>query len=101
VPAITGRIVATLHPLAFVGEANRNRRNDVIAFFDPATPAQFRQEVLGRYCVSFLLLPPAGPSVASGLEELGTVRHVDGPFTLVALPDPPANCREGRKRMTS
>jgi alpha-1,6-mannosyltransferase len=83
VPAFTGRVVASFHPLAFVAD-HEARRGAVSSFFDPATAPDTRRQIMDRYCVSFLLFPSTIPATPD-LGRLGTVRHSDARFSLVEL----------------
>jgi hypothetical protein len=88
VPAFTGRLVATLHPLAFVSDLAQ-RRDSVSTFFDPATPADVRDKILRRYCVSFVLVDT---SAQRGFKPPGQVRASDDRFLLMSVGTPPRPC---------
>jgi hypothetical protein len=89
VPAFTGRIVSTLHPLAFVPDLLQ-RRADASRFFDPATAKQAHEEILRKYCVSFVLLDF---STQHGFAPPGVVRYSDDRFVLTEVRDNDRSCR--------
>ncbi|MGH9036728.1 MAG: hypothetical protein ACRD0O_13275, partial [Acidimicrobiia bacterium] len=90
VPAFTGRVVASFHPLAFVAD-HEARRGAVASFFDPAAAPDARRAIMDRYCVSYLLFPTTAPA-APDLDRLGTLRHSDARFSLVEVDEVPTRC---------
>lgn len=83
IPAFAGRIVAALHPQAFVPDQGR-REVDVRRALDPTTSVLAREEILRRYKVRFLLFGPSTPA-ARELSMLGRVVYQDGTWILVDL----------------
>lgn len=83
VPTYGGRIVAALHPQAFVPDLAQ-READVGTFFDPSTGAAARRRLVCRYGARFVLVKRDEGGVEPGaLAGLGrTVRSV-GPYVLL------------------
>jgi alpha-1,6-mannosyltransferase len=88
VPTYGGRIVAALHPQAFVPDLAR-READVGTFFDPATRTAARRRLLCRYAAGYVLVKQddggVEPQALAGLGR--TVRSV-GPYVLLATGRP-------------
>jgi len=55
IPTFSGRVIAALHPQAFVNDINE-RNNDVVAFFNIETKKQERIDIINKYRPQFLLL---------------------------------------------
>jgi hypothetical protein len=84
VPTYGGRVVAALHPQAFVGDlAQRDR--DVRTFFDPATGAAIRRRLLCRYRATYVLLQRDDGGVApAALGSLAREVRSAGRYVLLA-----------------
>jgi alpha-1,6-mannosyltransferase len=72
VPTYGGRVVAALHPQAFVGDLAQ-REQDVGTFFDPATGAAVRRRLLCRYGATYVLVQRDDGGVAPA--ALGGLAH--------------------------
>lgn len=88
VPTFGGKIVAALHPLAFVPD-QATRTADVNRFFDrSATPAE-RQEIVRKYKAKYLLVRKSDDGSWHGLrdnlEPLGSVAYENDTFVLLSL----------------
>jgi hypothetical protein len=88
VPTYGGRIVAALHPQAFIANL-AERESDVGAFFDPATGAALRRRLLCRYRADYVLVQRDDGGVApEALSGLGRTVRAIGPYVLLATPRP-------------
>jgi alpha-1,6-mannosyltransferase len=87
IPALTGKVVASIHPLYWVPDA-KQREQDLLSFFLPATADLDRMAILSRYGAHWMLINEASPELsASGrvrLEKLGHVVARAGALTLLA-----------------
>jgi hypothetical protein len=85
VPTYGGRIVAALHPQAFIANlAQRDR--DAATFFDPATADAVRSRLLCRYGADYVLVDRIDGGVAPGaLADLGRRVGSDGQYVLLAV----------------
>jgi hypothetical protein len=85
VPTYGGRIVAALHPQAFISSlAQRDR--DAATFFDPATADAVRSRLLCRYGADYVLVDRSDGGVAPGaLAALGRQVRSDGQYVLLAV----------------
>jgi hypothetical protein len=85
VPTYGGRIVAALHPQAFIANlAQRDR--DVATFFDPATPEAARGRLLCRYGADYVLVDRTDGGVAPGaLADLGRRVRSAGQYVILAV----------------
>jgi hypothetical protein len=104
-----GKVISTLHPLAFVPEDEQKAREaDVKSFFQSATSQAQRIRLLRNYRVTYVLATrsPSADSTAvsdSALSELGEVRHADDRFLLIRVDpctrhQPPDAPRTGMRR---
>ena len=87
IPALTGKVVASIHPLHWVPDA-KQRTQDVLSFFLPATANMDRMAILSRYGVHWILINKASPELSASegarLEKLGHVVARAGALTLLA-----------------
>lgn len=87
-PAYCGKVVATLHPLAFVPDWRR-RVEDLDRFFQPRAGERFRREVIARYGARFLLVDreevPLSAAAERELRNLGEVIYEKHPLVLIKL----------------
>jgi hypothetical protein len=87
IPTFGARIVAALHPLAFVPD-HEGRKADLARFFARGTSIDERRALLTRYDVKFLLIRngrSSGPDDEAQMRTLGTiVRDADG-LTLIKI----------------
>jgi hypothetical protein len=88
VPTYGGRIVAALHPQAFVPDLAR-READVGTFFDPATRTAARRRLLCRYAAGYVLVKQDDGGVEpQALAGLGRTVRAVGPYVLLATGRP-------------
>lgn len=88
VPTYGGRIVAALHPQAFIANL-AVRARDAATFFDPATGEAVRRRLLCRYRADYVLVQRDDGGVApEALSGLGRTVRAVGPYVLLATPRP-------------
>lgn len=86
VPAFSGKVIASLHPVFFVPDYPQ-RRQDVRRFFEAGTTLAERQALLKKYGASFLLLTPQDTDKVPLAEftPLGQVVSQDANLTLIRV----------------
>lgn len=87
VSALGGKVVASLHPLAFISD-HQQRRELLGRFFATDTPDTERRAFLARYGADYILLDRSQqPSpLFETLSRLGEPIHDDGRFALLRTP---------------
>jgi hypothetical protein len=86
IPTFSGKVVSLFHPNPMVPDAGERKRN-VAAFFDTATPAAERTRILRRYGVSHVLIDTADTPAAllSFLNSVGVIEESLGRLRLVSI----------------
>ena len=88
VPTFGGKIVAALHPLAFVPD-HEQRKEDVARFFRNAATRTEREEVIAKYAVDYLLVRKTADGNWRALRDEflppGGIVHENGTFALISL----------------
>lgn len=86
VPAWSGKVIASIHPLPFISDIN-TRRKDLKDFFDSSKSNQLRLMLIKRYKARFILLNKMNREVESvrfdSLVKLGTVVYSDSTYVLI------------------
>jgi hypothetical protein len=84
-PTYGGRIVAALHPQAFIADLAQRER-DVATFFNPATAKAARRRLLCRYGAGYILVDRTDGGVPpAALHDLGRSVRAAGPYVLLAV----------------
>jgi len=87
-PAYCGKVVASIHPLAFVPD-QRERGEDLRRFFHPKAGLELRRSVIARQGARFVLLDRTEVDLPPGAEaayrELGRVVHEQHPLVLIEV----------------
>jgi hypothetical protein len=85
VPAYGGRIVASLHPEAFVADSGQ-REQAVATFFGPATSDAERRLLMSRYGARYVLVSHTADPAYSTLLSMGRVVGDTGGYVLLEAP---------------
>jgi hypothetical protein len=88
VPTFGGKVVATLHPQAFV-KSHDDRRQDLDRFFNAETEQHERDAIIGKYSARYILIDRRRVDVSDefmeSLKKLGKILHVRGDITLLEV----------------
>ncbi len=91
VPAFGGKIISTLHPLAFVAD-QPERRADLARFFDDATSPAERVQLAAKYHARYLLLDKVGfprwASIRDQFAAQGKLLFENDRFSLQSISPP-------------
>jgi hypothetical protein len=87
-PTFGGKVVAAIHPLAFVPDHD-TRRSDLDSFFNRKTAFAERQRILQKYNTNYLLLKKSEKSIWRDLQQSfmtqGRVVFESDSFILISL----------------